>query len=177
MNHSLSALVALVAGLVFSVAASAATPVTGGTFNVKIAITAQCSMGAGPNTDMDFGSKASTDTTAALTETTAASFGVTCTNLTPYTIGLQPGNGNLLGAGQMAGATNTSTKIAYQLYQDAGHATVWGNTTGGSGNVKSATGNGTLQTYSAYGKLPATISSLNLPVDTYSDTVAITVYY
>ncbi|TCT04461.1 Csu type fimbrial protein [Paralcaligenes ureilyticus] len=176
MNHSLSALVALVAGLTFSVVASAATPVTGGTFNVKIAITAECSMGTGTNTAMDFGSAGSTSATTP-TETTAASFQVKCTNLTPYTIGLQPGNANLLGAGQMAGAINTGTKIGYQLYQDAGHATIWGNTPGVGGNLLSATGTGSLQTYSAYGKLLASISSLNLPVDNYSDTVAITVYY
>ncbi|TAL77182.1 MAG: SCPU domain-containing protein, partial [Burkholderiaceae bacterium] len=174
-SHSLSGLAALFAGLLLSGAAGAAT-VTGGTFNVSIGITANCAMGTGTNTDMSFGSVASTSTTTP-TETTPASFGVTCTNLTPYTIGLQPGNSNLLGAGAMKGAVNTTTTIGYQLYQDASHATVWGNTTGSSPNVKSATGTGLLQTYSVYGKLAAAVNTLNLPVDTYSDTVAITVYY
>ncbi|MEO6984447.1 MAG: spore coat U domain-containing protein [Paralcaligenes sp.] len=175
LNYLLSGLTALVAGLSMSAVASAAT-VTGGTFNVKIAITAECSMGTAANTDMDFGSAGSTSTTQP-TQATAASFGVTCTNLTPYTIGLQPGNANLLGAGQMAGATNTTVKVGYQLYQDAGHATAWGNTTGTGPNVKTAAGNGVLQTYAVYGKLAAPINTLNLPVDSYSDTVAITVYY
>jgi spore coat protein U-like protein len=175
LRHLLSGLAALFAGLLLSGAAGADT-VTGGTFNVSIAITANCAMGAGANTDMSFGSVTSTNTTTP-TETTPASFGVTCTNLTPYTIGLQPGNNNLLGAGVMSGAVNTSTKIAYQLYQDASHATAWGNTTGTGGNVKGAAGTGALQTYSVYGKLAAAVNTLNLPVDTYSDTVAITVYY
>ena len=53
----------------------------------------------------------------------------TCTNGTPYNVGLDAGGGT--------GATVTARKmtysgntLTYSLYQDSGHATVWGNTIG-----------------------------------------------
>lgn len=174
LNRTLSVLAGLVAGLSLSASVSAAST-SGTTFKTTIAITASCSMGTGTNTDMSFGSFASTDT-AASTQATPGGFSVKCTNLLPYRIGLQPANGNLLGAGVMTGAVNTTKTIAYQLYSDASWATVWGNTD--PTNTATKTANGTDQSFLVYGKLTGgTLASQNLPVDNYSDTVAITIYY
>lgn len=176
LNRTLSILAGLVAGLSLSVPAWAAQ-VTGGTFQTKIAITADCAMGAGPNTDMDFGSHASTDTSTP-NQTTAASFSVTCTNQSPYSIGLQPGNGNLLGAGDMSATVNSVVyKIPYKLYSNSTWTTPWGNTPSGTPNTLSAVGTGAAQVYPVYGKLASSVTSQNLPVGNYTDTVAITVYY
>lgn len=175
LNRTLTVLAGLLAGL--SLSASATAQVTGNSFKTTISITAACSMGTTGNSDMSFGTAASTDGSK-VNETTPAGFSVICTNLLPFQVGLQPLNGDTSGAGVMTGAVNTGKTIAYQLYSDAGRSTKWGNVNTGTINTKSGIGAGsTPVTFSVYGKLGATLASQNLPVDDYSDTVAITVYY
>jgi spore coat protein U-like protein len=96
---------------------------------------------------------------------------VTCTNTTPYNVGLDKGAGS--------GATETSRlmtgpggTVAYALYQDSGHATNWGSNIGT--DTKTGTGNGTAQTLPVYGYI--------LPQSTpapgaYADTVNVTVTF
>jgi len=95
---------------------------------------------------------------------------VTCTNTTPYTVGLDAGTGT--------GATVTTRKMVnganllnYALYSDPGRTTNWGNT---AGSWKSATGNGAAQLHTVYGRIPA---SQFVDPGSYSDTVVITVTY
>ena len=95
---------------------------------------------------------------------------VTCTNTTPYTVGLDAGSGT--------GASVTDRKMMnganllnYTLYSDAGRTANWGNTTG---VWKSATGNGAAQVHTVYGRIPA---SQYVDPGSYSDTVVITVTY
>jgi len=96
---------------------------------------------------------------------------VQCTNTTPYNIGLDAGTGS--------GATVTTRKmtngantINYSLYQDSGHATVWGTTIGT--NTVSATGNGASQSYTVYGQVPAQTTPA---AAVYTDTITVTVTY
>lgn len=140
----------------------------------KIIITSNCAI-VGTKTDLDFASHASTETTAA--GASNGGFTVSCTNLTPYKIGLQSTSTGATtdGAGKMTStAPGVTQSISYKLFQDPAFGTTWGNDTGTPGNIKTATGNGANQVYVVYGQ---TTSSLNVPAATYTDTVNINVYY
>jgi spore coat protein U-like protein len=96
---------------------------------------------------------------------------VTCTNTTPYNIGLSAGGG--------AGATVTTRKmtsggntINYSLYRDVGRTQVWGTTIGT--DTVAATGNGAAQTHTVYGRVPP--QGTPAPA-TYTDTITVTVTY
>jgi len=96
---------------------------------------------------------------------------VTCTNTTPYNIGLDAGTGS--------GATVATRKLTsgdatvnYSLYRDGGRTAVWGNTVGA--DAVAATGNGSAQSYAVYGRVPAQTSPAP---GTYHDTVTVTVTY
>jgi spore coat protein U-like protein len=106
---------------------------------------------------------------AALAATTTVS--ATCTLGTTYNIGLDAGigTGGTVAARKMTYLTNTLT---YSLYQDSGHATVWGNTIGT--NTVTGTGNGAIQSLTVYGLIPA--SQLVTP-GAYTDTVTATITY
>ncbi len=163
--------IAMIAGVSLSTTASAATAT--GSLNAKITITSNCAI-TGASTDLDFGSNAST--AAGPISASNGGFSVTCTNQTPYTIGLKSTASGSTddGKGTMTATVGgTAYTIGYQLYQDAG-TTVWGNTTTGTANVKSSTGTGTAQAFTVYGK---TTTSLNVPAATYSDVVSINVEY
>jgi spore coat protein U-like protein len=171
-SHLLLTAIAMITGVSLSTAASAATAT--GSLNAKIVITSNCAI-TGTSTDLDFGSNAST--TASAVSASNGGFSVTCTNQTPYTIGLKSTASGAAddGTGTMkATVGGTAYTIGYQLYQDSG-TTVWGNVaSGGSANVKSSIGTGTAQAFTVYGK---TTSTLNVPAATYSDVVAINVEY
>lgn len=101
---------------------------------------------------------------------------VTCTNTTPYNVGLDAGSvtGSTVANRRLAGtaAGNTGTTVGYQLYQNAGRTTVWGNTQGT--DTVGGTGTGAVQTLTVYGQVPAQ----NAPKpDTYQSTVTATVYF
>ena len=152
---------------------AAATTATG-TLKAQIVITSNCAVSTG-NATLDFGSNPST-TSGASGTTGKNGFSVTCTDLTPYTIGLQStsSDAGTNGAGKMS-ASGIAQTIGYQLYQDAAHTIVWGNNAASSGgNTQSAAGTGAAQQYAVYG---ATTSTLNVPAGTYSDTVNINVTY
>lgn len=97
---------------------------------------------------------------------------VTCNNGTAYNIGLNAGTG--------AGATITnrvmtgtpSGTLTYQLYQNAGRTTNWGNTP--PTDTVNVTGNGAVQLATVYGRIPAGAVPAT---GSYNDTVLITVTY
>lgn len=98
---------------------------------------------------------------------------VTCTNDTPYNIGLSPSNGDKNGAGVMRG-TDGESKLPYQLQSDA-NGTVWGNTATASavGNGVAGKGNGAVQANTVY----VTVPSTDVKPDHYADIVNISVNY
>ncbi|WP_321790503.1 spore coat U domain-containing protein [Burkholderia pyrrocinia] len=138
-------------------------------FNVTLTIQANCSVAANP---LAFGT--SGVLTAALNQQTTLA--VTCTNSTPYNVGLDAGgvSGSTVGSRLMAGTTsgNTSTTVGYQIYQDSGHTTVWGNTQGT--DTVGGTGTGSAQTLNVYGQVPTQATP---KPDTYQAAVTATVYF
>jgi len=134
-------------------------------FTVSITIAATCTINSAST--LNFGNQGILSTNVDQTSTIQ----VTCTNTTPYNIGLDAGTGT--------GATVTTRKMTsggatvnYTLYSDSGRTTIWGNTVGT--NTVAATGNGTGQNYTAYGR----VSSQTTPAPgTYTDTITVTVTY
>ena len=139
------------------------------TFTVSLTLQANCSITANP---LAFGTTGVLGT-AINQQTTVA---VTCTNTTPYNVGLDAGGvtGSTVSSRLMAGTTtgNTGTTVGFQLYQDAGHSTIWGNTQGT--DTVAGTGNGSAQSINVYGQVP--VQATPKP-DTYQATVTATVYF
>ena len=152
-------------------APQAATSVS---FQATATVTPTCSVTGGT---LDFGSK--TGGTSVLNATGSTTFTVNCVSGRAYTIGMSPTGGATNGTGNMTNGTTTDT-VAFALCQDStACATAWGNvTSGGGANVKSGTGSGSAQTYTAYGKVTGSspASGYVKPV-TYSNTTTITVTY
>jgi spore coat protein U-like protein len=138
---------------------------------VQIVIQNACTISTAPGT-MDFSTHSSNDATDA---TSSQTFDVTCTNLAPYTIGFSGGASGNTSARTMALTIGANTyHVGYQLYQDTGAiTTVWGDS--GSADAKSATGSGSAQPYTVYGRVPA--ANFNVPAGTYTDTVQLQVTY
>lgn len=160
----LGILAASTLGLLFRPAsASTAT----GTLTVTTTVASSCSVNSPTLTFSGY--------TGAAAVTSNATLSVTCTNTTPYTIGLGNGQnynasgGNLRNMSVTVGGT--TYYLPYDLYQ-SGSTTNWGNTAGT--NTVAGTGTGTAQSYTVAGNLPA---SSNPTPGTYKDTVAITVTY
>ncbi|WP_423371849.1 Csu type fimbrial protein [Burkholderia sp. LMG 32019] len=139
------------------------------TFNVTLTVQPNCAITANP---LAFGTNGVLS--AAITQQTTLS--VTCTNTTPYNVGLDAGQvtGSTVASRLMAGTAtgNTTTTVGFQLYQDAGRTTVWGNTQGT--DTVAGTGTGSAQSFTVYGQVPAQTTP---KPDTYQTTVTATVYF
>jgi spore coat protein U-like protein len=150
----------------FSIAWSDAKAATAtGSFNVQVTIAATCVVTSATN--LNFGTQgvlaANVDQTNTIT--------VTCTNTTPYNIGLDKGlNGSSVTTRQMK--SGGGALINYALYSDSGRTTNWGNTVGT--DTVAATGNGSGQAYTVYGRIPP--QTTPAPA-VYTDTITITVTY
>jgi spore coat protein U-like protein len=97
---------------------------------------------------------------------------VTCTNTTPYSIGLGTGLGTGATVSTRAMTGPASAQLSYGLYTDSGYSANW-NDIGGSG-IPTPTGNGSAQPLTVYGKIPA---GQYLAPGSYADTVIATVSY
>ncbi|KQR78651.1 spore coat protein U [Burkholderia sp. Leaf177] len=139
------------------------------TFTVSLTLQANCTIAATP---LNFGTNGVL--AAAINQQTTLA--VTCTNTTPYNVGLDGGNvsGSTVAARLLAGTAtgNTATTVGFQLYQDAGRTTLWGNTQGT--NTVAGTGTGAAQSISVYGQVPAQATPRP---DLYQTTVTATVYF
>jgi spore coat protein U-like protein len=103
-------------------------------------------------------------------DSTTGSVTVTCTKGAAATIGL--GLGANVSGTQMRMANGTNY-LNYALYQDSGHATVWG--TSGAGLLSpGAAPSKAPRTFQVYGRIPA---AQDLPAGTYTDTVVATVNF
>jgi spore coat protein U-like protein len=140
---------------------------------VQITITASCTINAAT---LDFGSNAGTAVAAsAVNGSTTVS--VTCTNGSPYSIGMD--NGAHVSANQRR-MMSGSNYLNYNLYVDSGHTNPW--TTGSSnsactttGDCYLGTGSGSAQTVNIYGQVPSVGSAP--PPGAYTDTVTMTITY
>ena len=142
---------------------AAATATT--TFTVQMTITATCTVNSAST--LNFGTQgvlaANVDQTSTIQ--------VTCTNTTPYNIGLNAGTGAgaTVAVRKMTSGANT---VNYTLYSNSGRTTVWGNTVGT--DTQAATGNGSAQSYTVYGRVPSQAAPAP---GTYTDTITVTVTY
>jgi spore coat protein U-like protein len=131
-------------------------------FTLTVSIQAACTISANP---LSFGNY----TGAQLRSTTTLS--ITCTNLAPYTVGLN--------AGTTTGATVTNRMMTgpsgatlnYSLFSNSGYTTNWGNSTG---SWVSGTGTGAAQTLTVYGQIPANQRTWS---GRYTDTITATITY
>ena len=166
---ALVAVLALTSILPLARAATYANGTATATLNVTLTLQANCTISATP---LNFGTNGVL--ASALNQQTNVA--VTCTNTTPYNVGLDAGTvaGSTVASRLMAGTTtgNTGTTVGFELYQDAGRATVWGNTQGT--NTVAGTGTGSAQSISIYGQVPAQATP---QPDTYQTTVTATVYF
>ncbi|RYY94258.1 MAG: SCPU domain-containing protein [Comamonadaceae bacterium] len=114
--------------------------------------------------------------TASAASTSTTSFNVTCTVGTPYSVGLNAGNGtgasvtNRLMTSATAGAGNNL--LTYGLFKDNAYSTNWDNSASGTG----LSGNGLLQPYTIYGQIAAGQYAA-APAADYVDTILLTVTY
>ncbi|CAB3629379.1 MULTISPECIES: Csu type fimbrial protein [Achromobacter] len=139
------------------------------TFNVSLTVQANCTIAADPLVFPSTGLLSA----AVNQETTVR---VTCTNTTPYNVGLDAGTaaGSTIANRLLVGTApgNTTTSVGYQLYQNAGRTTIWGNTQGT--DTVGGTGTGAAQTLTVYGRVPPQAAP---KPDTYQSTVTATVYF
>jgi spore coat protein U-like protein len=152
------------AALLQSGSASLAATTTS-TFTVQVSITATCTINSAST--LNFGTQGILSTNVDQTSTIA----VTCSNTTPYNIGLDAGTGS--GATvAVRKLTSGGATVNYSLYSDAGRATVWGNTVGT--DTVAGTGNGSSQNFTVYGRIPTQTTPAP---GTYNDTITVTVTY
>ncbi len=137
-----------------ALAATATSPMA-----VSATVQATCVISAGA---MAFG----TYTGVVLPST--ASISVTCTNTTPYNVGL---DGGLTGTVTSRVMKSGAVALNYGLYTEVSHATNWGNS---AGSWVAGTGNGTAQSLTVYGQIPA---GQYVTPGTYSASVLATVNY
>ena len=168
LSSSLAAIMLSGTLLIMPVEANSATAVAN--LVVSLIITANCTITA---TTLPFGSTGTL--TAAINGT--ATVGVTCTNTTPYNVGLDGGNvtGSTVAGRLLAGTAtgNTGTTVPFQLYSDTGRTTVWGNTIGT--NTIAGTGSGVTQPLTVYGQVP--VATATPQPDTYQSTVVATITF
>lgn len=138
---------------------------TTATFGVQMTVTASCAINSAST--LNFGSSGVISADVDQTSTIQ----VQCTGTTPYGIGLDAGTGSgaTVAARKMTNGGNT---ITYALYSDSGRTTIWGDTVGT--DTVSATGNGSAQSYTVYGRVPAQSTPA---AATYTDTITVTVTY
>lgn len=136
-------------------------------FDVTMKIVADCSISA---SGIDFGQKPGVLTQAI---TASSAINVTCTNTTPYNVGLNEGTGTgSTGTTRYMSGTGTNTStVKFNLYQAPG-STPWGNTQGT--DTMGGTGTGAAQTLTVYGEIPAQAAPTP---DSYKSTITATVYF
>jgi len=132
---------------------------------VQVTITATCTINSAST--LNFG----TQGVLATNVDQSSTIQVTCTNTTPYNIGLDAG----IGAGATVATrklTSGANTVNYTLYSNSGRTTVWGNTV--STDTVAGTGNGAAQSYTVYGRIP---SQTTPAPGSYTDTITVTVTY
>ena len=133
-------------------------------FTVQATNTGSCTVSA---TTLDFGNQGVLDASVDATNT----IDIVCTQDAAYTIGL---DGGLSGATdpELRKMTRATEEITYAIYSDSARTAPWGDTIGT--NTVSGVGNGSTQSYTGYGRVPA--QTTPSPGD-YTDTIVVTVTY
>lgn len=148
-------------------AATYTNGVNSSTFDVSMKIVANCVVAANP---LDFGQNQGVLNS---TVSVNSSIQVTCSNTTPYNLGLNAGSGTGSSGTTryMSGTGSNTATVAFNLFQNAG-STAWGNTQGT--DTLGGVGNGVQQTLTVYGQVP--VQTTPMP-DVYRSTITATVYF
>lgn len=158
---TLAGLAAVIAGIFAQTEPGRAATATG-TVAVSMTITPTCLASVAP---LAFGTYTTAQNDAATSVT------VTCTNSTPFTIGVNAGlqpSGNY--QWNMAGPG--SSLLAYRIFRDSGRTAYWG---GSQGNdTVGGTGTGSAVAIPLYGR---ELAAQFAQPGGYADTVTLTVYY
>jgi spore coat protein U-like protein len=133
------------------------------TFTVTAVIQATCSISA---STLAFGNYA-----RSLINSTST-ISVTCTNLTPYNVGLNAGTGTGATVTNRVMTGPSSAVLSYKLFSNSGRTTNWGNTVGT--DTLAGTGSGSAQSLTVYGQVPAAQSVIP---GSYTDTITATLTY
>ena len=140
------------------------TNATSAPFTAGASYSATCTISA---TTLDFGT---TGVLAAAVNGTST-LTTTCSATTPYNVGLNGGNAGASDPTQRK-MSKAGEQVTYGLYRDSARNQAWGDTIGT--NTASATGTGSGQTSTVYGRVPAQTTP---SAGTYSDTIVATVTY
>jgi spore coat protein U-like protein len=144
--------------------AHAATATT--TFTSKIVITAACAVTA---TNLDFGTQGIIAANVDMTSTIS----VTCTNTTPYAVGLNSGTyGTAVTARKMKVLAAGVDAVSYAMFRDSARTLNWGNTV--ATDTLAGVGTGLAQALTVYGRVAAQAA---VAPGTYTDIVSVTVTY
>ncbi len=166
LNLSKRSLAATMATLIAAGAASPALATTATTtFAVTASVLQTCLVAATP---LAFGNYDPTSATPTDGSTTLL---VTCTNATPYTVGLSAGGGTGATVATRK-LTNGGNTLNYSLYQNGARSTLWGTTIGT--DTVAGTGTGLAQSLTVYGRIPALQAAVQ---GAYTDTITVTVTY
>lgn len=138
-----------------------------GSFTASARLDGTCTITASP---VNFGTTAS----LASAQTASGSLSVLCSATMPYSIALNAGTttGNTIAARRMSLNGAGPGVVSYQLYQDPGYSTLWGD--GTSGATYPGTGTGTTQSVPVHGRVPAQATPA---AGTYNDTITATITY
>lgn len=138
-----------------------------GSFTATASLDGTCNITASP---VNFGTTAS----LATAQSSSGSLSVTCSPTMPYSIALNAGTttGNTIAARRMSLNGSGPGIVSYQLYQDSGFSTLWGD--GTSGATYPGTGTGTVQSIPVHGRVPVQATPA---AGTYNDTITATITY
>jgi spore coat protein U-like protein len=154
-----SAVPAVLAVLTLGLASTSAfASTTTTTFAVNATVATNCTVSASA---LAFGSYTGAVNNAATTVL------VTCTNTTPYTLGLNAGTGTLATVTARSMTGPASAQLNYGLFTDSGHSTNFATTA-------STNGTGAQQTINVYGQIPA---GQFVAPGAYADLITATVTY
>ncbi len=98
---------------------------------------------------------------------------ITCTKGATTTIGLNTGANGANASGTTRAMKSGSDYLSYEIYQDTGRTTVWGNSGGGLFTPAAAPDKNP-RTFTTYGRVP---SAQDVPTGSYTDTVTATVNF
>ena len=105
--------------------------------------------------------------------TASTNIAVTCNTGSVYDVGLS----GTAGGRTMTGGVGGADVLDYNLFQNAGLTTQWGNTVGVGGNTVSGTGNSAVQNIPVFRQIPDTPANQANSTGSYTDPVTITITY
>lgn len=165
----------LASAVLLAVAAMSGTAVAGtATSNLPVSATVSANCTIDASAGVAFGAYDPVVTNASTDLTHTGSVDTTCTDGATATVTLGEGtnkDSTSTAAAPVRRMISGSNYLSYQLYQDSGATSVWGDT---SGTGVTVTGTGGAVTTNVYGVVPA---GQNVPAGSYTDTVVATVSF